>query len=472
MSTYITVTSDSGSLVSRVKQVQQVNREAQLQRQRDTALEAEIANESQLATAQAERPIGGNPNTSIDRRPSAQRTGVLVGGLWWGNDIYGTTSAPGIVYLGFGSSSVTQRPSWLAAAVTGTGSREITNQYGYRLGSGNGANWVSSNLTEALPPPPETDTYAPSELVTDPQLNCFGTCNNVYLGNRQVGSDSVWQRRVARIVLPAGGQKAVVTYSVRTASYSFTVDQVSYDAVSCQTIDPVYPKCSIVPDLKLIGPRNSATLSTDLQYQTFCLFVDDRSIRPIALPQAMADYLLALNPESELRTGINPIGAVPFLPSAPSFNNFDSVTMPYANGVTPQVYHELNQLIPYATGLKTAADYKGKPVVNWLFDGGYKLVREYQGTETEAWKYAYDKVAEESPFGFIHAEYKGDPAETINLLDRALLKRLSRFTRMQSREALQAATSSIEFIPVFDWGDPAYCRTQLLALGFNSSDIS
>jgi hypothetical protein len=75
MSTYITVTSGTGALVDRVKQVQQTSREAQLQRESDTALQAQANAEVAKQAQQTQRPIGGNPNTSIERRPAAQRQG-------------------------------------------------------------------------------------------------------------------------------------------------------------------------------------------------------------------------------------------------------------------------------------------------------------------------------------------------------------------------------------------------------------
>jgi hypothetical protein len=78
MSTRITVTSGSDALLASAKQVQQANRAAQLQRERDARLAADATAERTAATVLA--PIGGNPNTSIDRRPAAQRiTGSTMG---------------------------------------------------------------------------------------------------------------------------------------------------------------------------------------------------------------------------------------------------------------------------------------------------------------------------------------------------------------------------------------------------------
>ena len=90
MSTYITVTSGTGALVTRVKQVQQANREAQLQRESDTALQAQIDNAIAREASQTERPIGGNPDTSIERRPSAQREAGAVMGVTYSLNVDST----------------------------------------------------------------------------------------------------------------------------------------------------------------------------------------------------------------------------------------------------------------------------------------------------------------------------------------------------------------------------------------------
>lgn len=78
MSTYITVTGGASTLVNRVKQVQQANREAQLQRESDTALQTQLKGNLANEAAVAERPLGGNPDTSVDRRPAAHRVGALA----------------------------------------------------------------------------------------------------------------------------------------------------------------------------------------------------------------------------------------------------------------------------------------------------------------------------------------------------------------------------------------------------------
>lgn len=85
MSTQITVVRGDPALIDTAKRVQEANRAAQLQRERDQRTEAKIADAIQ-ANAESllvdSRPIGGNPDTSVDRRPSAQRKGGTVFGAW------------------------------------------------------------------------------------------------------------------------------------------------------------------------------------------------------------------------------------------------------------------------------------------------------------------------------------------------------------------------------------------------------
>lgn len=73
MTTRITVTSGSDALLASARQVQQANRETQLQRERDARTTATATAEVQATTLQP--PLGGSPDTSIDRRPAAQRVG-------------------------------------------------------------------------------------------------------------------------------------------------------------------------------------------------------------------------------------------------------------------------------------------------------------------------------------------------------------------------------------------------------------
>jgi hypothetical protein len=406
--------------------------------------------------------------------PAGFVSGITVGGFWWGFDNYGKTSQAGFVYLPPGvASTAVPLPSWLSGGTSGSGFRETSYSYGYRIGSGNGEKFSSSSFTNSLPPPPAEDTFTVTGPLTDPQLTGFGACTNGSVGNRDVGTASQWQIRVARLVLPAGKNAAVVAYSVRSAAYSFLADQISYDILSPVTNDPLYPKCTLLPDYKAVGPRNSATISTDLRYDEFCYFVDAGQVQQISLPKLVSDYLKQLNPEAQLQTGISPFGPVPTFPAPPQFNYIDSKTMIGISGVTPQIFYELNQLSPYSSdALRTADGYKGKPITPWVFEGGYKLLRESTSEGQLRSLDAYTNVASSNPPGFLHAQYKGDRQEAIELLSAELNRKIKRYTSMKERQSLSSTTSSLEFVPVFDWGAPGYCKAQLTALGFKPENFS
>lgn len=77
MSTYITVTSDTSRLVDQVQQVQLANRDALLESEHDAKFQERAEAELTEARTEAEGPRGGNPDTRIDRRPAAHRSGSL-----------------------------------------------------------------------------------------------------------------------------------------------------------------------------------------------------------------------------------------------------------------------------------------------------------------------------------------------------------------------------------------------------------
>ena len=74
MSTFITVTSGAGALLNRTKQVQQANRQAQSQRDKDTALQGATTSQLTKKAASQARPQGGRPDTSTTNRPAAHRS--------------------------------------------------------------------------------------------------------------------------------------------------------------------------------------------------------------------------------------------------------------------------------------------------------------------------------------------------------------------------------------------------------------
>lgn len=73
MSTFITVSSGTADLVSRVKEVQRHNRQAQLQQASDGTMQAILNSAIAKQADLLEVPNGGNPDTTIDRRPAAHR---------------------------------------------------------------------------------------------------------------------------------------------------------------------------------------------------------------------------------------------------------------------------------------------------------------------------------------------------------------------------------------------------------------
>jgi hypothetical protein len=158
MSTYITVTSGTGALVTRVKQVQQANREAQLQSDRDKALQAKVTAEVTEQTAQAAQPFGGNPDTSVEKRPAAFGGSTFVPlainwrgavvttedsyttGLSYRYEVYTNTLAvctPNPVSLSVAGKSLVQVPQDTHVSTFGYRVSNLPNNFSDQSGRGN-----------------------------------------------------------------------------------------------------------------------------------------------------------------------------------------------------------------------------------------------------------------------------------------------------------------------------------------------
>lgn len=207
MSTRITVTSDTSALVGRVREVQQANREAQLERERDTTLRANIEAEVADTGSDTATPRGGNPNTSVERRPAAQResTGIFAAELTTRYDtatdtFYVKASVPGVTgsvevaTASSGRGSVTVPPSVYDTGLMTAYGRVYKYETGewaiYRDGSfGSGTNY-----SDPFAEPPRTSNrtdynYLVSERKTDESESLLLPLSNsagilIYLQNR------------------------------------------------------------------------------------------------------------------------------------------------------------------------------------------------------------------------------------------------------------------------------------------------
>ena len=208
MSTYITVTSDTSRLVDQVQQVQQLNREAQLERERDATLQAGIEAELADTSSDTDAPRGGNPDTSVERRPAAQReiSGIFAAELTTRYDsatdtFYVKASVPGVtgsVEVATASSGRGTAPA-VPPSVYDTG---LMTAYGrvykyetgewaiYRDGSFGGG----TNYSDPFAEPPRTSNrtdynYLVSQRITDESESFLLPLSNsagilIYLQNR------------------------------------------------------------------------------------------------------------------------------------------------------------------------------------------------------------------------------------------------------------------------------------------------
>lgn len=204
MATYITVDNGDEALVEAARKLQEANRQAQLERQRNAALEARARINKNLTDLQNTKPEGGGPDTSVDSRPAAQReaSGIFAAELITRYDedsdsFYVAARVPGVEEVvevrtvSSGRGSVTTEPSYtdptLFTAYGRVSKDRDTLQWSiYRNGSFGGG----TNYNDRLAEPPRTSNQ------TD--LN--------YPVSQRVGDQS------ASFLLPLSGKDGILIY--------------------------------------------------------------------------------------------------------------------------------------------------------------------------------------------------------------------------------------------------------------------
>jgi hypothetical protein len=233
---------------------------------------------------------------------------------------------------------------------------------------------------------------------------------------------------IAQLLLPAGGDVAILALSIRLSS----TYRINYNPS---------------------GP-NFATVATVLNP---CYVLSTSVVRGIETPsglQAAFDLLNPANPDAiyDAQYDINGVETNPYPPrqiDAGFTGAFDG----YSYWRTPAIYALLNQIAPF------------------IDDGLVKQFPAGLRPVTQDWRYGYwaEDPADKS---FYYAEWLGirEEYDTGDRID--LLKALPKSTlRLPSLFAFPTPANSNSFVVGWDWDDPAYCRQMLIALGFSSADL-
>lgn len=305
MSTYITVTSGTGALVNRVKQVQQTNREAQLQRERDTTLQAKIEAEVGNTQPDTTAPIGGNPDTRIDRRPSAQRKAGAVVGVTYSLNVDSTEART--VKLRVGTTDFALSAE--IGAIFDPGLVTINDVTLPSSGS-------SGDPVEAVGGLQYYDSFYtnPYQAWSELDASGVGAPPLLYQGtvappaSSQVDAwtasyDTLSADRSTTLVLPAGGKNCVFVY-VHNKVKAFN----TYRRIQRRTQERENPRIQtgLAPrigsgtwyDMRQTNRVIFEYVDTQLftAYQIFAFLVTSRAVTALAVPEQARSYIEALCP--------------------------------------------------------------------------------------------------------------------------------------------------------------------------------
>jgi hypothetical protein len=504
MSTYITVTSDTGALVNRVKQVQQASREAQLQRERDIAAALKPAREVTLREP-SNIPVGGNPDARIVRRPAAQReaTGIFAAELTTRydeptNTFYVAASVPGVegvvevATAASGRGSVTPDPSYtdptLFTAYGRVSKDRSTLQWSiYRNGSFGGG----TNFDDRFAEPPRTSNQ------TD-----FN-----YPVSQRVGDQS------ASFLLPLSGKDGILIYihnrieiynkytrSTNRVFSSVNERNIGLDPVTLNPYawgDPGYfadwDAEGHVRIIYILSGQESFSA-----YEVIAFYVSDKGVRRVDVPVGLETKLSGLIPPVSINGTGSYLSEINWDDYYRQSNTFvDIITTNYVQtyqdepAFDQQVWQAASRygalqsasfILPqhFGLGYLNTSSHKGSfftPAIFRFITGPMSL------TNTTAQSYAAMRAAyfSNAPFTFYAPCARTGSCQDATITEFDLTRTqpatvttalpANQFRRNKRTDVVIGAPKG-EILYAWDWGKPADCRRKVLDLGFTAQDLT
>lgn len=506
MSTRITVTTSDLSLVQRVQEVQRNGREGQLQREVDAQLTSQVREAAAEAQALLNRPRGGLPNTDVARRPAAQReeTGIFAAELKTrydenSNTFFVAASVPGvddvveIATAASGRGSVTPEPGYTDTTLFtayGRVYKDIdTNEWSiYR----NGSFGEATNYEDRLAEPPRTSNQ------TDVAYRLF----------KRTADQSV------SLMLPLSGSDGVLLYIHNRIEfynkYTESTNKV-YSSVNernirinAQTLEPYqWGDPGYVADWDAQGHTRITYTYTGQQafpaYQILAFYVSDQGVKQINVPPALAASLEAIYPPVSANGSMNSVGEINY-DQYYAHNPIGFVNVTRSNYTTTyqsepvfdqQVWQQSSKYGLLQPNSYVLPQHFGLGYLNTNSHGGSfftpAVFRFISGTMTlndaTAQSYAAMRSAyfSNAPFTFYAPCARTGSCQDITITEFDL-------TRTQPETVTTALADTLfrrnkatdveigepegEILYGWDWGNPAQCRSQALALGFSSAELS
>lgn len=505
MSTYITVTSGTGALVNRVKQVQQASREAQLQRERDIAAALKAAREVTLREP-SDIPVGGNPDVRILRRPAAQReaTGIFAAELTTrydepSNTFYVAASVPGVegvvevATAASGRGSVTPDPSYtdptLFTAYGRVSKDKDTLQWSiYRNGSFGGG----TNFNDRFAEPPRTSNQTDLD----------------YLISSRIGDQST------SILLPLSSKQGVLLYIhnrieiynkyTRATNKVYSSVNERNIAVDSQTLQPyTWGDPGYSADWDAQGHTRITYTYTGQEtfpaYQILAFFVSDKGVQQIDVPAPLSASLQEVYPPVSVNGTASYLDEINYDQYYDhDFNAFvDIITTNYTQ--TYQTEPAFDQQVWQASS-RYGALQSASFVLPQHFGLGYLNTSSHGGsfftpavfrfitgpmslTNATAQSYAAMRAAyfSNAPFTFYAPCARTGSCQdaTITEFDLTRTQPATVTTALAASQFRRNKTTDVvigdpegEILYAWDWGNPADCRRKVLDLGFTAQDLT
>lgn len=508
MSTYITVTSGTGALVNRVKQVQQANREAQLQRENDTALQAQATADVAQQAAQTQRPIGGNPDTSIDRRPAAQRELGSVMGVEYTTQTIAGSPPTFRLTVGPPGQLVTTRAETAEPSTDGPSSQPSSSS------TSSGPESVLGFLVLYSPP----DFFGNTWRTEYPCGYTFQTGKGTaptssYTEDREPYVVTESHDDSAHYLLPLGNGTCIFVYvfsKLRTLTVYERRDRTDRVSVNAR---PTSSGCG--GQVGTYYDRESTFLSENIfshveqrqAYQLMAFLVSPTTVRPISVPAQLDPMLRALHPPMAINDTAEVQNSstytryeyadVAFSSSEPSNYNgpitYGTITIPvfswgkHRESSRHGDYPYGNDVLAKQFGMgdlntdSHSGDYFTPAVYRFIaaaMDLSSAAAQSYEYMRANFYalaprKYLAPCVVEGScpvdgndePTTVVFDTTTSPPLNTSTAMD------IDRFRRGRKYKVPLNGTTQGAVTYGWDWDDPSTCQQTLLNLGFTPADL-
>lgn len=501
MSTRINVSITQAGLVGRAKQVQDANREAQLQKERDRQSEEEIR--TAVAEQQEQRPVGGSLQVGVDSRPAAMRNlGSVMAVEYQTQTIFGVPNPTfqlvvGPPGLGVSATAETLAPSGNAAS-----------DQPESVSTDSGAESVLGFLT-TFPP----DFFGKTYRTEYPCGYTFQT------GTGSPPTSSWTDDRFARVetnnyddsaayLLPIGRETCIFLYVYSKLRTLTVYERVS--GVQRISVNPRVVSSGCGGQAGTYYDRESTFTTTDnfdnieerSAYEIFAFVVSPTAVRELAIPSALDAKIRQLHPPMEVNSTMSVLNSstyqrFEFIDQAPPYRQNYNTAATYGYTTVPtfdQELHRANSLHgSYSARNDVLAKQFGMGYIDtdthdgpfftpavFRFIGGAMSLGDDENTQS--YSYMRSNYFSRAPQKYLAPCVNAQSCDdTVRVGFDVTTSTPANIDTAVSEGAFAASTryivtlngsSRLDVTYGWDWDQPSYCRQQLAALGFSPADLT